>query len=471
MVHDKSAARGVTAGHDSADFEVTEKHESAPKTGTHHQDDQDGHITDNEVHLPVKAITPSRAKRDPLPDALLRRVKQFSGRLSTEAVTTMQDQLPFFSGLDAAQRASVQLLIQTAVDNFLEWLKNPQSDIRFSLDAFQVIPQDLARRLTLRQTVDMVRVAMEFFEQWLPALARNDQQLVALTEAVLRYGRELGFAAASVYASAAESRGAWDTRLEALVVDAVVRGDTGSDMLSRAATLNWDATAPATVLVGTPPEDQGVSVVSTVHMVAQKHNRAALAVVQGTRLVMVVSGQLIDSAANTAFLTDMLQNFSEGPVVIGPTTRTLGAAHSSAVEAFAGMQAVAGWRGAPRPVHAGELLPERALLGDSAAIATLNEHLVAPLAAAGSGLADTLDAYLDCGGAVETCARQLFVHPNTVRYRLKRIAEVTGRDPTQSRDAYVLRVAATVGRLARTHHEPQYPVPQTTHVTFGEVVT
>ena len=33
------------------------------------------------------------------------------------------------------------------------------------------------RAPTLRQTVDMVRVAMEFFEQWLPALARNDRQL------------------------------------------------------------------------------------------------------------------------------------------------------------------------------------------------------------------------------------------------------------------------------------------------------
>ena len=48
------------------------------------------------------------------------------------------------------------------------------------------------------------------FEKWLPLLARNDEQLRALTEAVLRYGREIGFAAATIYASAAESRGAWD---------------------------------------------------------------------------------------------------------------------------------------------------------------------------------------------------------------------------------------------------------------------
>ena len=71
-----------------------------------------------------------------------------------------------------------------------------------------------------------------------------------------------------------------------------------------------------------------------------------------------------------------------------------------------------------------------------------------PLADAGPALTETLDAYLDSGGAIEACARKLFVHPNTVRYRLKRIADFTGRDPTVPRDAYVLRVAATVGRLA-----------------------
>ena len=76
-----------------------------------------------------------------------------------------------------------------------------------------------------------------------------------------------------------------------------------------------------------------------------------------------------------------------------------------------------------------------------------------PLADAGPALGETLDAYLDSGGAIEACARKLFVHPNTVRYRLKRIADFTGRDPTLPRDAYVLRVAATLGRLSR---QPQH---------------
>ena len=105
----------------------------------------------------------------------------------------------------------------------------------------------------------MVRVAMEFFEQWLPALARNDEQLIALPRPCCGTAANWVSRPPRSTRSAAESRGAWDTRLEALVVDAVVRGDTGSDMLSRAATLNWDATAPATVIVGTPPEDERVS--------------------------------------------------------------------------------------------------------------------------------------------------------------------------------------------------------------------
>jgi DNA-binding PucR family transcriptional regulator len=103
-------------------------------------------------------------------------------------------------------------------------------------------------------------------------------------------------------------------------------------------------------------------------------------------------------------------------------------------------------------VPARELLPERALLGDATAIAALEVEVMRPLGDAGPALTETLDAYLDSGGAIEACARKLFVHPNTVRYRLRRIADFTGRDPTLPRDAYVLRVASSVGRLGRQTH-------------------
>jgi DNA-binding PucR family transcriptional regulator len=299
---------------------------------------------------------------------------------------------------------------------------------------------------------------MEFFEEVVPLLARSEEQLTALTVGILKYSRDLAFTAATSYANAAEARGTWDSRMEASVVDAVVRGDTGPELLSRAAALNWDTTAPATVVVGIPaPSRDGSNgevgsqrASQDLRDIAARHGRAALTDVHGTWLVAIVSGQL---SPTEKFLGDLLGAFSDGPVVIGPTAPMLTAAYHSASEAISGMNAVAGWRGAPRPVLARELLPERALMGDASAIVALHTDVMRPLADAGPTLSETLDAFLDCGGAIEACARKLFVHPNTVRYRLKRITDFTGRDPMQPRDAYVLRVAATVGQLNYPTHQ------------------
>ena len=397
-------------------------------------------MVDNKVVLPRSTLE----LLESVPESLLRRLKQYSGRLSTEAVSAMQDRLPFFAELEASQRASVALVVQTAVVNFVEWMSDPRSNVNYTARAFELVPQDLTRRIALRHSVEMVRVTMEFFEEVVPLVARSDEQLTALTVGILKYSRDLAFSAATAYADAAEARGTWDSRIEASVVDAVVRGNTGPELLSRAAALNWDTTAPATVVVGTPTAGSESHASQDVRDIASRHGRAALTDVHGTWLVAIVSGQLTPTEK---VFGDLMDAFSDGPVVIGPTAPTLTAAYHSASEAISGMNAVAGWRGAPRPVLARELLPERALMGDASAVAALHTDVMRPLADAGPTLTETLDAYLDCGGAIEACARKLFVHPNTVRYRLRRIADFTGRDPTQPRDAYVLRVAATVGHL------------------------
>lgn len=115
-----------------------------------------------------------------------------------------------------------------------------------------------------------------------------------------------------------------------------------------------------------------------------------------------------------------------------------------------------------------ELLPERALLGDTSAVAALYNEITPP-ADAGPALSETLDAYLDSGGAIEACARKLFVHPNTVRYRLRRIADVTGRGSDRPGDSYVLRVATTVGRLGYPA-SPQTPAQTSANVAAAQRV-
>ncbi|NEA30592.1 helix-turn-helix domain-containing protein [Streptomyces sp. SID13031] len=56
-------------------------------------------------------------------------------------------------------------------------------------------------------------------------------------------------------------------------------------------------------------------------------------------------------------------------------------------------------------------------------------------------LLDTLEAWRDGGGSTEQAAKLLFVHPNTVRQRLRRIAELTGCTLTAPRHVAQLCLA------------------------------
>src|SRR4029453_13509842 len=132
-------------------------------------------MTDNRFVPPASTLE----VLETVPDAVLRRLKQYSGRLATQAVHAMEERLPFFAELEASQRASVQLVVQAAVVNFVEWMGNPQRNVSYAAQAFEVVPQDLRRRIALRQSVEMVRVTMEFCEEVVPLLARSEDRLPA----------------------------------------------------------------------------------------------------------------------------------------------------------------------------------------------------------------------------------------------------------------------------------------------------
>ncbi|MER5265685.1 helix-turn-helix domain-containing protein [Actinosynnema sp. NPDC002837] len=377
--------------------------------------------------------------------ATLRTLQRASGDLAAASVAEMEERLPWFRRMPADQRAGVLLLIQNGVAGFVSWLHDPQQAIRLTAEAFRSAPKDISRWVSLRQTVELVRIALGLFEELLPKLAENEAERALLTEGVLRYGREIAFSAATSYAAAAEARGAWDARLEALVVDGIVRGDAEESLLSRATALGWDPAAEATVLVGNPPSDDPPAVVFEVRSRAARVGRPVLLSVQGSRLVVVVGGETERSES----LVRMSEAFGPGPVVAGPTVTSLADAHRSAGDALSGLRAVVGWPAAPRPVRSLDLLPERALAGDPEAEWQLVDRVARPLEEASGSLLETVDAFLEVGGVLEACARKLFVHPNTVRYRLKRATELTGRNANDPRDALVLRVALAVGRLAR----------------------
>jgi hypothetical protein len=368
------------------------------------------------------------------------------GDLTKTSLARMEREMPWFNELSAEHRAWIGMIMQAGYNSFISWFREPsRPNPALAVEVFGTAPRSFAGVITLQQTVAMIRLSIEVAEEDLTqAVAPENASEVRAS--VLRYGRELAFATADIYAHAAEMRGAWDARLEALAVDSIMRGEADESVRTRASALGWQETGHVAVVVGRAPSAEGESsqsLVDEVRAAARHADLAALGAVQGDRLVVVLGG-VTDADKAGAVIAPC---FGDGPVVVGPLVTDLLQAHVSAAEAVAGLHAAAGWPFPAVPLTSDDLLAERALAGDSIARRDLVTNVYVPLRDARSGLLETATAFLEAGGSVEGTSRALFVHANTVRYRLKRVLDLTGLAPSDARHAFTLRVALVLGRL------------------------
>lgn len=95
--------------------------------------------------------------------------------------------------------------------------------------------------------------------------------------------------------------------------------------------------------------------------------------------------------------------------------------------------------------------PARDRLADRIAPLLLRPHLF-----------EALDAHLRHGSDRKAAAAEVHVHPNTFSYRLKRIAELTGIDPSEPKGSRLLAAALTVHRF--------YPVAEATEVLDADYI-
>ena len=385
---------------------------------------------------------PGKTKEQTL--SWLRRV---SGELSTETLKRLDDTLPWYGDMPPGRRSAVGLVAQAGITSFISWFEDPKSTPWIAADVFGAAPRELLRSVSLQQTLQLIRITVEVVE------ARVKEGDDVLREAILLYSREIAFAAADVYARAAEARGLWDARLEALVVDSILSGEYDNELPSRIAALGWNGHGEVCVLVGTAPRMLDVD---QLRRTARHLDADVLIGVQGNRLVLVIGratpvSEDTDATPSMPFIdiaTQLEPGFGPGHLVLGHEVATLVDASKSAKAALAGFAVARAWRNAPRPTLADDLLPERAFAGDPLARSTLINRIYRPLQAHSTELLATLWCYLDTGRSLEATARELFVHPNTVRYRLKRISEVIGWDATGAREALILQAALIIGAIA-----------------------
>ncbi|PZE29922.1 PucR family transcriptional regulator [Curtobacterium sp. MCBD17_034] len=376
-------------------------------------------------------------------------LRQVSGELASATIKRLEDTLPWYGEMPPGRRSAVGLVAQAGITSFIAWFEDPAATPWIAADVFGAAPRELLRSVSLQQTLQLIRVVVEVVED---RVKDGDD---GLQEAILLYSREIAFAAADVYARAAEARGLWDARLEALVVDSILSGEYDDELPSRIAALGWHGHGEVAVLVGTAPPQLEVD---TIRRTARHLDADVLIGVQGARLVVVIgratprddTPEGEDPTSFTTIAEALAPSFGDGHLVLGNEVPGVVDASTSAKAALAGFAVARAWRGAPRPVLADDLLPERALAGDPLARTALVQRIYTPLKDQSGELLQTLWCYLDTGRSLEATARELFVHPNTVRYRLRRVADVIGWDATHARDALIVQSALIIGAMSES---------------------
>ena len=143
---------------------------------------------------------------------------------------------PWYRTLPEAPRRQIDAVARLGVTMFVDSVETPRDDV-VPNRIFSVAPAALTGTITLGQTLGLVRtvldVVIEEAPQAVPAEDHDTVTILALT-----FGRDVGFAAAEVYARAAEARGAWDARLESVAVDSMLH-DSPEDAVTRAGTAGW----------------------------------------------------------------------------------------------------------------------------------------------------------------------------------------------------------------------------------------
>ncbi len=314
--------------------------------------------------------------------------------------------------------------------------------------------------IALRGLVDLYLSATWRLWRELPVTSGSGPALRAAGLAVLRAADDAVAAAAEGFERAhlTVARRHEAERLE--FFDDLLSGSGGlADLVARGERLGLTlAGRHQVILVAEPGEGEPVrSAGQEVDRIVARAAAPApsLTVTRGQRLVAMTG---VVGGGEARRVADALAGaLGSGPATPGMRRVVVGRAYSgpngvrrSYDEASAALDVAVRLSLADPVVDAADLLVYQVLLRDRAAIGDLVNSLLTPLVQARGGaepLLATLEAYFSTGRVAASAARQLHLSVRAVTYRLARVAQLTGKDPSDPVDALALHVAVVGARL------------------------
>ena len=393
---------------------------------------------------------------DPAEARQARQVPAASGaameRILRKTLDHLEEALPWARSLPADGRRTLEGAIRTALDDLLARLDSQGKE---EGEVPSPVPAELSRSLGPHRAMELTRVILDMLEEAGRTMETEGER------STLVYARHAATAAAGLYADLAEARSGRKAVTESRIIRHLIEKTADTRTVDDLARLGWPTEFDCFAVVGEArgnDDGQGMeNARQPIHTtVAHEGGRALVGESDGLMTVLINPDR---SGTPADFCASILRFFADGSAVcLGPLRHGISGAEASigaALSTHAAAPAVADpiTAALPRPLHADDLLPERALNGDRDAADQLYQEVYLSLAGQDPDgpLPTTLLTFLRSGNSLEVTAKKLGIHPNTVRYRLRRCVEVTGWDAMDPRESFVLQAALIIGRIRRSH--------------------
>ena len=261
--------------------------------------------------------------------------------------------------------------------------------------------------------------------------------LVDLSDAIQAFVDELAGAATDGFALQVREQAGEGDRLRRHLAELLLRGTASAEVLqSAAAAIGWSS--PGAIVPVLLPSEHARHVrfrYSADGLVVERENDVVLLVREGARASRAA---LTDALSGREAVVGVLQ----GKVSLPENLRLAEQVRSSPPLRTPSSSA--------EPVFVDDLLAELALFGHPEALSVLAAARLAPFDALPESqrerLLDTLSSWLRHWGSRADIAAELFVHPQTVSYRIRRLRQLLGDDLDDPRTRFELQLALATRR-------------------------
>lgn len=401
------------------------------------------------VEQPLSASSPLTAR-------LLSRWPQIAERMLTEGLdATAPSELP-----DGHFTAEVLPTIYACGRAVLEAIGADREFTRAEVTAFvaPVAERHAEDRLPLSMLISAIHRSAQALVAEAAAVADPTQmdEFIEVFSRLLELLRRINMAVVETYTEVEQSIYHAEREARRELCSALVRGLPAEELAVRADTILADRYTVLAVHVSEPARTG-----SAANLVTRRRIRLL------QRALYELTGEITPATFDGASGIALLSNSSENDIVDAERFDQLAARLS---QQFGVTVYLAEFSGVSRDgiptaaKDAGELTELARLCGHPGGCYRLDDllleyqltrpgparerlaHRVIPLLAS-PHLLEALDAHLRHGADRKTASRRIHVHPNTFTYRLHRIAELTGLDPSDPTDSRMLAAALTVHRL------------------------